>query len=52
MVVLLCIAFLEERESVEKLGRMKDGLVSTFTFLHASNAEKPHLSSPIIAKAS
>ena len=52
MVVLLCIAFLEERECVEKLGRTMNKLVSTFPFLHASNAEKPHLSSPITTKAS
>ena len=40
-MVLLCIALLEERESVEKLGRMKNGLFFTFPFLHATNAEKP-----------
>ena len=40
-VVLLCFAFLEERESVEMPGRMKKGLVSTFPFLFVSNAEKP-----------
>ena len=28
---LVCIAFLEERESVEKLWRMKDGLAYTFS---------------------
>ena len=50
-MVLLCIVFLEEK-SVEKLDRMKDGLVSNFHILHASNAEKPHSSSPIKRKAS
>ena len=42
-VVLLFIAFLEEREYVEKLGRMTNGLVYTFPFLHTNNAEKSHL---------
>ena len=42
MVVLLFDDFLEERECVEKLGKMKTGHVSTLPFLHASNAEKPH----------
>ena len=42
-VVLLCVAFPEEGESVDKHGKMKNGLVSTFLFVgHASNAEKPH----------
>ena len=45
-VVLLFNDFLEEREYVEKLGRVKNGPVSTFPFLHASNAEKPHLLLP------
>ena len=49
-VVLISYAFLEERESVERLGKMKNGLVSTFPFIHASNADKPYLSSPIIPK--
>ena len=49
--MLLFIAFLQEWECVEKLGRMKNGLVSTFPFLHASNAEKPHFSSHISANA-
>ena len=52
MVVRLYIAFKEERENVKRLERMKNGLVSTFPFLHASNAEKPHISSPITRKAS
>ena len=51
-VVLLFIDFLEERECVERIGSMKNGLVFTFPFLHASNTEKPHLSSPITTKAS
>ena len=38
------IAFLEERGCVEKIVRMKDALVSAFSFLH--------LSSPITTKAS
>ena len=46
-MVFLCIVFLNERESEEELGAIKTGFVSTFTFLHASNAEKPNLSSPI-----
>ena len=41
-MVLLCIAFLDEKESMEKLGKMKDRLVFTFPFLQESNAEKPH----------
>ena len=49
--VLLCIAFLEEK-SVENLDRMKNELVSTFPILHASDAVKPHPSSPIKTKAS
>ena len=51
-VVLIFIAFLEEMECVEKLGKMKSGLVSTFPFLHAKNAEKHHLSSPTTTQAS
>ena len=31
---VLCIAFLEKRESEEKLCRMKNGLVSTFPFFY------------------
>ena len=50
--MLLCIALMEERESEEQLGIMKDRLVSTFPFLHASNARKPHHSSSITTKAS
>ena len=50
-MVVLCIAFLNERESEEELGAIKNRFVSTFTFLDASNAEKPDLSSPITAKA-
>jgi hypothetical protein len=46
-VVLLFIAFLEEREFVEKFGRMNNELIYTFPLLHANHAEKPHLSSPI-----
>ena len=46
-----CTAFLEIKESGEKLERMKDGLVSSFPFLHASNEEKPNPSSPITTKA-
>ena len=38
-MVLLLIAFQHERESVDKLGRTKNGLVYTFPFLRASNAE-------------
>ena len=45
-------AFLEKKERAEKLGRVKNGLVYTFSFLHASNAEKSHPSSPITTKAS
>ena len=45
-VVLLFVHFLEERKYVEKLGRMKNGYVSTFLCLHANNAEKPHLLLP------
>ena len=50
-VGLLCIAFLEERESVKMIGRMKNGLHSSFPFLQASNSEKP-LSSPMTTKVS
>ena len=52
--MLLCIAFLEERESVvlEKVGKRKNGVVSKFPFLHAINAEKYYLSSPFTTKAS
>ena len=51
-MLVLCIVFLEERESEEKLRAMKNGLVFTFPFLYASYAEKPNLSSPIKTKAS
>ena len=51
-MVLLCIAFMEERESVENLGMMKNLLVSTFPFLNESNTEKPNLRSSIITKTS
>ena len=37
---LILIAFLEERKCVEKIVRMKDGLVSTFCFLHENIKEK------------
>ena len=49
---LLFIAFLEERECVEKIVWMKDGLESSFSFQNASIEEKLHLSSPITTKAS
>ena len=49
---LLVIAFLEERECVDKIVRMKDGLVSTFYFLHPSIEEKLHLSLSITTKVS
>ena len=51
-VVLLFIAFLEERECVEISFMMQNGLVFTFTFLHGINADKHHFISPIITKAS
>ena len=51
-MVLLVIAFLEEKESDEKLGMIKNGLVSTFLFPDELNSEKCHLSSPITTKAS
>ena len=51
-MVLISIAFLEEQKSAEKLGKVKNGLVPTFIFLHSSNAEKPYLSSPIITEVS
>ena len=51
-MVLLFVAFLEESECVEKIGRMNDGLVSTISFLLNSIAEKLHLSSTITIKAS
>ena len=35
------IAFLKERICVEKLGRMKNGLVSSCSSLHTNNAENP-----------
>ena len=49
-VVFLFVAFLVERECVAKLRRMKNVLFSTWSFLHTSNAEKPHLRSPIKTK--
>ena len=45
-VVLLFVHILEERKYVEKIGRMKNGHVSTFPCLHANNAERPHLLLP------
>ena len=39
--MLLFVDFLLERECVEMLGRIKNGHVSTFTLLPASNAENP-----------
>jgi hypothetical protein len=42
-MVLLFIDFLEERDCVEKLERMKNRHLATVPFLHASNAEKPYL---------
>ena len=45
-------AFLEERECVEKLGRMKNLIVSTLNFLFTSDTEIPHHSSPATIKAS
>ena len=50
-MLLLGIAFLVEIESEKKLGRIKNRLIFTFPFLHASNAVKLHLSSPITTKA-
>ena len=44
--MLLFIAFLEERECVEMLQMMQNGLVSTFPLLHAINAEKNTLVRP------
>ena len=44
-VVVLFIAFLEEKESDEKLGRMKNGLISTFLFSMRAMQRNPHLSS-------
>ena len=41
-VVLLFITFLETRECLEKVGRTRNGLVSTFPYLHANNAENSH----------
>ena len=38
--------------TVENLGRMKNGLVSIFSQLHASNAEKPYHSYHITTKDS
>ena len=52
MVVLIFFAFLEESECIEAIGRRKNGLVSTFPFLHASNAKKPHPIFPITTQAS
>ena len=50
-VWLLCVAFKEERESVEKLERTKDGLVYTFLF-PACKQFREYPSSPITTKAS
>ena len=50
--MLLYIAFLKERECIEKLGRTKIRLVPTFPICHVSNAKKPHVISPITTKAS
>ena len=50
--MLLFVAFQEEREYVEKLGKIKKQLVSTFPFLDASNTEKLHLNSPVTTKGS
>ena len=36
---LLCVAFKEERESVKKLEKTKDGLIETFLFLPDNNSE-------------
>ena len=49
-IELLCIAFLEERERVETLWRMKDGLA--YNFLPENSPEKPYPRSPITTKAS
>ena len=49
--LLLYIAFGEKMESVENLGRKKNKLVSTFTLIHASNANNPHPNCPIKTKA-
>ena len=43
---------LEERESVEKLERVKDGHLYCFSFLHASNADGPQPIAPITTKVS
>ena len=48
---LLSSAFLEEKESVEKLGKVNNGLAYTFSFLNARNAEKPYPICPITTKA-
>ena len=45
---LILIAFLEEKEFVEKIERMKDGLVSAFLFSPCILKRK----SPITTKAS
>ena len=49
---LLFIAFLEERECVEKIVRMKDGLVSTFFSMKVlkSNSTSVHLSQQRLQK--
>ena len=50
--MLPAIAFLEERECVEIMFMMQNGLVSSFTFLHELKADEPHFISPITTKAS
>ena len=42
-MVLFCIAFLEERECVEKLGRTKKITFLCLSFFHAIEAKKAHL---------
>ena len=39
--MLLCIDFLEEREREEKLGTMKNEIVSTSFLIRASNPSQP-----------
>ena len=51
-MVFFFIDFLEERECEEMLLMKPNGLVSTFSFLHAINTDKHHINSPIITKAS
>ena len=40
------LIFWRKRECLERLGRMKNLLVSMFPFIHTGNADNPHLSSP------